>query len=118
MALTDGDSPMAQWLDKLMSRQTALDAVEAFVPKAGQTYRDKRNYDLGVDQNIYVSHISPFLRHRIISEPEVVRAVLHEHSYQESEKFPKKFVGILTGKDGWSIDRRFGAKVSPHWRGA
>ena len=44
--------------------------LNAFVPKAGRDYAAKRNYD----DTSHVSALSPYIRHRIISEEDVLRA--------------------------------------------
>ena len=69
------------------SRQQALQRLAAFVPYAGRTYAAKRNFDLGAGQHRFVSGLSPDIRHRLITEEEVVAAVLQAHSASAAEKF-------------------------------
>lgn len=69
------------------SRDHALERLNAFVPDAGRQYRAKRNHDFGPQQHTSVSQLSPYIRHRVISETEVLRAVLQHHTYSAAEKF-------------------------------
>ena len=69
------------------TRTAALDRLKAFLPDAGRAYADLRNYDLPEDGHPHVSQLSPYLRHRLITEPEVLQATLNRHSAQAAEKF-------------------------------
>lgn len=69
------------------TREAALDRLAAFVPHAGRAYAEQRNHDRGGDVKTGVSMLSPYLRHRLISEAEVVSAVLQTHSPSQAEKF-------------------------------
>ncbi|MDP5360647.1 MAG: DNA photolyase, partial [Paracoccaceae bacterium] len=78
----------------------ALARLNAFVPKAGQTYAAKRNYDdIG-----NVSGLSPYIRHRIITEEDVLRACLARHSPSAAEKFIQE-VYWRTYWKGWLEQR-------------
>lgn len=61
--------------------------LAAFVPSAGRSYATTRNYDLGPHDRTNVSALSPYLRHRLITEAEVIDAVLGRHSLTAAEKF-------------------------------
>ncbi|MEM8979341.1 MAG: FAD-binding domain-containing protein [Pseudomonadota bacterium] len=67
------------------SRTAALEKLQAFVPKAGRDYAAKRNYDL--PGHPHVSGLSPYIRHRVLTETEVLEATLNRHSPQAAEKF-------------------------------
>jgi len=69
------------------SRQAALDRLAEFVPRAGRAYARDRNRDLGPGERNNVSVLSPWIRHRLITEQEVVAAVLEQHSASAAEKF-------------------------------
>ncbi|WP_420010636.1 hypothetical protein [Tateyamaria sp.] len=69
------------------TRRAALERLSAFVPHAGRDYAARRNYDLGRDGHVGVSTLSPYLRARLMTEAEVVEAVLGRHSPQAAEKF-------------------------------
>jgi len=81
-------------------RATALARLAAFIPHAGRDYAAGRNYD---DQT-HVSVLSPYLRHRIITEAEVLAAVLRHHSPAAAEKFIAE-VCWRTYWKGW-LERR------------
>ncbi|MGD8498243.1 MAG: FAD-binding domain-containing protein [Chromatiales bacterium] len=69
------------------TRSAALDRLEAFVGRAGRSYAAERNYDDGPEQRSNVSGLSPWIRHRLVLEEEVLTRVLQEHSAQAAEKF-------------------------------
>ncbi len=78
----------------------ALQRLNDFVPHAGRDYAAKRNYD-----NIaHVSTLSPYIRHRIITEADVLRATLARHSPQVAEKFIQE-VYWRTYWKGWLEQR-------------
>ncbi|WP_375281186.1 FAD-binding domain-containing protein [Pseudooctadecabacter sp.] len=67
------------------TREAALARLTAFTPKMGRDYASQRNYDRpGHDD---VSRLSPYLRHRMITEDEVLRACLDAHSPSAAQKF-------------------------------
>lgn len=68
-------------------RAAGLARLAAFVPSAGRAYRDRRNFDLGPDDRSNVSVLSPYVRHRLVLEEEIVAAVLAQHSFASAEKF-------------------------------
>lgn len=61
----------------------ALERLNAFVPRAGRDYASKRNFD----DLAHVSALSPYIRHRIITEEDVLGATLARHSPQTAKKF-------------------------------
>ncbi|WP_439154898.1 FAD-binding domain-containing protein [Yoonia sp.] len=65
------------------SYTAALQLLQSFIPYAGRTYAGGRNYD----DRSNVSGLSPYIRHRIITESDVLRATLARHSPQAAEKF-------------------------------
>jgi len=69
------------------TRQSGLKRLEDFIPRAGRTYTKSRNHDCGPDQRDNVSMLSPWIRYRLITEQEVVAAVLEEHSASAAEKY-------------------------------
>jgi deoxyribodipyrimidine photo-lyase len=68
-------------------RGEALARLEAFVPNAGRRYAGERNRDPGPGLRDNVSMLSPYIRHRVLTEHEVLAAVLRRHSSQAAEKF-------------------------------
>ena len=69
------------------TRFAALEKLNRFVPRAGRDYASRRNFDLGRDGHLGVSTLSPYLRARIITEADVLEAVLSRHSTNAAEKF-------------------------------
>ncbi|MEM9576611.1 MAG: FAD-binding domain-containing protein [Pseudomonadota bacterium] len=69
------------------TRTAALERLSAFLPDAGKTYAARRNYDLGPGRHTHVSQLSPYLRCRLLTEEEVVTAVVARHGQGAAEKF-------------------------------
>ncbi|MGA0236635.1 MAG: FAD-binding domain-containing protein [Alphaproteobacteria bacterium] len=65
----------------------AQERLATYVPKAGRAYAAGRNFDLGPGEHTKVSGLSPWLRHRLVLETDVLRAVLSRHGFGASEKF-------------------------------
>ena len=84
------------------TRPAALTRLQNFVPHAGRDYAAQRNYDRASHDN--VSRLSPYLRHRLITEDEVLRAVLAKHSPSSAEKFIQE-VYWRTYWKGWLEQR-------------
>jgi deoxyribodipyrimidine photo-lyase len=91
------------------TRAAGLARLMAFVPFAGRQYAADRNDDLGPDQRSNVSVLSPYIRHRLITEEEVLAAILAQHSQSTAEKFLQEvfwrtyFKGHLETRPGiWS----------------
>ena len=66
---------------------SARAALTDFVPRAGTAYTRRRNYDLGPDDRANVSGLSPWLRHRLLLEEDVLAAVLREHDLSSAQTF-------------------------------
>lgn len=82
------------------TRTSALERLAKFLPHAGRDYAGRRNYDLGPGRHEGVSTLSPYLRCRLITEAEVLQAVLGRHSAQAAEKFVQE-VFWRTYWKGW-----------------
>ena len=82
------------------SRALALEKLTDFIPKAGLSYRNKRNYDFGPSNHNHVSQLSPFIRRRIVTESEVLKAVLNKYNLSSAEKFVQE-VFWRTYWKGW-----------------
>lgn len=84
------------------TRDAALARLTAFVARAGRDYAALRNYDrAGLDN---VSRLSPYLRHRMITEDEVLKVVLARHCASTAEKFIQE-VYWRTYWKGWLEQR-------------
>lgn len=66
------------------SRVAALAKLDGFIPIAGHYARDRNHVIPGHPS---VSRLSPAIRHRLITEAEVVIAVLRAHAFSRVEKF-------------------------------
>ncbi len=82
------------------TRTAALERLSTFVPKAGRAYATNRNFDLGPGAHVHVSQLSPYLRHRLITEEEVLQAVLGHYALSSAEKFVQEVVWRTYWK-GW-----------------
>ncbi len=82
------------------TRSAALAQLTAFVPHAGRAYRDTRNEDRGPGDRSNVSMLSPYVRARLVTEEDVLRAVLARHSAAAAEKFVQE-VFWRTYWKGW-----------------
>ena len=83
-ARTDTGLTSLSWAPR---RAAALERLERFVPQAGRAYAARRNFDFGPEDRSNVSALSPWIRHRVILEEEVLRAALQRHSFSAAEKF-------------------------------
>jgi deoxyribodipyrimidine photo-lyase len=69
------------------TRNAGLDRLSAFLPRAARHYADHRAMDLGPHNRANVSLLSPYLRHRLLREDEVLKAVLKAHEPLSVSKF-------------------------------
>ncbi|MDX2257843.1 MAG: FAD-binding domain-containing protein [Hyphomicrobiaceae bacterium] len=69
------------------SREAGLARLADFLPRAGRAYAARRNYDDGPGRHRSVSGLSPYIRHRLVSEAEVVDAALARHGSEAAAKF-------------------------------
>lgn len=82
------------------TRSAALSRLDEFLPRAGRAYATNRNVDRGPADRSNVSALSPYLRRRMLTEEEVVRAVLSRHGFAAAEKFIQE-VAWRTYWKGW-----------------
>ena len=82
-----GFETAAETVNHAPARHAGLARLDQFVPRAGRHYATRRNYDFGPDRRDNVSALSPWLRHRLVTEEEVLRATLARHSFSSAEKF-------------------------------
>ncbi len=68
-------------------RSTALEQLSLIIPKLGRRYTNNRNFDRGAGNHTIVTMLSPWIRHRLLLEEEVVFATLRAHRFQDAEKF-------------------------------
>ena len=70
-----------------VDRKSALNALENFINIKLQNYESKRNYDYGPAAHENVSLLSPYIRHRIITEEEVMARAISKFPLPKIEKF-------------------------------
>jgi deoxyribodipyrimidine photo-lyase len=83
------------------------------VPRAGKAYGSGRNQDRGPGSRQAVSGLSPWIRHRLVTETEVLQAVLALHAPAAAAKFIEEvcwrgyFKGYLEARPSiWADYRR------------
>ena len=69
------------------SRDAGLRRLSGFTASAGIRYTKARNFDFGPERRGNVSMLSPYVRHRLVLEQELLEAVLGEHSLAAANKF-------------------------------
>lgn len=77
-------------MDFTPSRTRGLARLAEFLPAAGRRYADERNHDNGPLEGAArgnVSQLSPWLHAGLLGAPEVLEAVLGQHSPRAAEKF-------------------------------
>ncbi len=67
------------------TRAAALARLAAFLPRAGSTYAADRNRDL--PGHHAVSTLSPYIRHRLLTEEDVIADVRAHHGPHDAQKF-------------------------------
>ncbi|MBA3879522.1 MAG: DNA photolyase FAD-binding protein [Sphingobium sp.] len=82
------------------TRAAARDRLASFVPGAGAAYAAGRNHDPGPDAPGAVSRLSPYVRYRMLTEAEIVAAVLARHRFEPAEKFVQEVLWRTYWK-GW-----------------
>jgi deoxyribodipyrimidine photo-lyase len=73
--------------DFIPTREAGLQRLAQFLPRAGKAYAFERNFDWGPDRRGNISGLSPYIRHRLITEAEVCAAVLEPHLESEARSF-------------------------------
>ncbi len=69
------------------TRAAGLARLEAFLPRAAKHYATRRNYALGPSDCSTVSALSPWIRHRLISEEEVLEHTIARHGLEAAMAF-------------------------------
>lgn len=93
------------------SREAAVTRLRSFAPQAGKSYAKGRNFDRGEWDQQSVSGLSPYLTRRMLTEQEVVSAVLDLHGVEIAEKYLQE-VCWRTYWKGWLEQR---PKVWPRY---
>lgn len=76
------------------TRATALSRLADFTANMGHNYAHKRNFDYGPDADVKqdqwrdnVSKLSPYVRHKLLTEQELIAAAIKAHGPQGADKF-------------------------------
>lgn len=69
------------------TREAGLELLDAFRPLMGRSYAERRNTDRGPGRHGFVSRLSPYLRRRLVTELEAVRAALADHGPEAADAF-------------------------------
>ncbi|MDB4184723.1 DNA photolyase-like protein [Amylibacter sp.] len=69
------------------TREAGLKRLKEFAPFAGETYSNERNFDFSFTKKNSVSVLSPWIKHRLITEEEVLIEILKYHSPHSAMKF-------------------------------
>lgn len=86
MTLIGLEAPL-ETVDFEPTRAAGLARLDKFAGRCGRHYARRRNYDFGPERRDNVSALSPWVRHRLVTEEEVLHATLARHSFSASEKF-------------------------------
>lgn len=87
-------------------RAARLERLFACLPRAGRDYADLRNHDL--PGHPHVSRLSPYLRHRIVTEEDILATVLARSPLPPSTSSSRMRSGAPIGKFGSRCGPRFG----------
>ncbi len=82
------------------TRAAGLARLAAFTPSMGKSYAAHRNEDHGPGAHHAVSGLSPWLRHRLVTEEETVAAAVSAHGAKNAEKFIQEVLWRTYWK-GW-----------------
>ena len=82
------------------TRHAGLARLQRFLPSAGRDYARDRNIDFGPGRPGAVSQLSPYVRYRLVNEPEIVARVLEQHGLAASEKYVQEVLWRTYWK-GW-----------------
>ncbi|MFN6254139.1 MAG: FAD-binding domain-containing protein [Acetobacteraceae bacterium] len=98
------------------TRAAGLARLAAFTPLMGRAYAEGRNHDSGPGKPRNVSALSPYIRHRLIAEQEVVATAIAAHGAEVAEKFIQEVFWRSYWK-GWLAQRpavwdAYGARVA------
>jgi deoxyribodipyrimidine photo-lyase len=82
------------------TRNAGLARLADFAPLMGEAYAARRNYDAGPGEHRAVSGLSPWLRHRLVTEDEAIAAARSAHGSTRPEKFIQEVLWRTYWK-GW-----------------
>ncbi|MAA77223.1 MAG: deoxyribodipyrimidine photolyase [Rhodobiaceae bacterium] len=62
-------------------------SLKTFTQQMGKRYTNGRNFDRGAGQHRDVSMLSPYVRRRLVLEPDLVNTAIEAHGFDDAEKF-------------------------------
>lgn len=86
------------------TRADGLARLDAFAAAAGAAYARGRNHDRGAPGKQAVSMLSPYLRHRLLTEHEVLARILRDHGADAAGMFTQQVLWRTYFK-GWLEQR-------------
>jgi len=86
------------------TKDDAQQILSRFTPFMGRHYGANRNFDRGPGAHKSVSTLSPYVRHRVLSERTLIKTALGAHGYPSAEKFIQEVFWRSYWK-GW-LERR------------
>ena len=87
-------------IDLNATKENAINELNDFIDNRLHSYESMRNYDLGENNHQNVSLLSPYIRHRLITEQEVISAALNKFPLPKIEKFIQEVLWRTYWK-GW-----------------
>jgi len=85
--MTTADEGLRKPVEWPAARSAGHERLKVFLPYAGRAYASQRNYDFGPCDRSNVSALSPWIRHRLIGESEVLASTLQRYRLSTAEKF-------------------------------
>ncbi len=95
-----GQKDLQSQLSCSPTRAQGLLGLERFLQHGINSYGQTRNYDYGSEDRSNVSSLSPWIKHRLISEPEILSIIRHQYSSKEADKYIQQVVWRTYFK-GW-----------------
>ena len=87
-------------MDIEANKESALKKLASFVESGLSSYAKDRNFDLGPSDRTNISMLSPYLRHRVITEEEVIQTCLKKYPFSKIEKYIQEVLWRTYWK-GW-----------------
>ena len=81
---------------KPITRAAGLARLAGFGPAAGGRYASSRNTDRGAEEEPSTSLLSPYMRRRLLTEPDVIAAAVDAHGRRGAERFVESWSGAAT----------------------
>ena len=82
------------------SKINCMDKLEKFIQTRLSKYHVERNFDFGSYDRSNTSCLSPYISHGIISEIEIIKSSVKDHSIKKIEKFIQEVLWRVYWK-GW-----------------